>query len=896
MKMTRKDKQIVERLSKEKYGNWISDIRGVLQQQDSPLSLTNGKWSVASFEKRNEMWKELGPYLFDDHLDSFKQIAVEVLKEPDPKFDLPADERFAASIHGKVLEYSCELRKGIAESLALMGTSSEALIHCSRSKRESLATLVTRDIFKDSNWIVWGSLNSLLPTLAEAAPGEFLYSVEQALRKDPCPFDELYAQEESGVFGHNYITGLLWALEALAWNEEQLLRVAVILGELASHDPGGNWANRPINSLTTILLPWHPQTQASIDKRIACIKAIRADFPDIAWRTLLDLLPSQTQTTFGAYKPKWRNAVPDDWKPTVLNKDYWEQVTAYAELAVEMAAEDLEKLKELVNNLDNLPKPSFNAALEHLSSDEMKQLPEEDRMPIWSNLIEFVGKHRRFSAAKWALDEETVSRIEGVALGLAPVSIEALSQRLFGEKDYDDLYEEGDDWQEQERKLEIKREDTIRQLFDAKGLDGVIKFVESVDSPYRVGLALGAIAGDEVDTRILPIYPESENTPQSHFTSGFVWSRFDGKGWEWVDGIDRNSWTTAQCLQLLLNLPFKNETWNRACNWMRDENLYWQAVRVNPYMDGADLIVAIDKLLDVSRPKSALECLYYRFHKKLPLDGERTIKALLDLVRMQETEGQLNTYHMTELIKALQDDPETDQNGLFNVEWAYLKLLDGHHGGRPRLLEHRLSTQADFFCELIRLLYRSKKEGDHASEPDEQKEAIASNAWRLLHEWKRPPGLRDDGTFSSEEFGKWLESVRQQCQESGHLEVAMINVGEVLFYCPADPDGLWIANEVARELDSRDSERMRRGFCTEIYNSRGAHCVDPEGKPEKELAQKWRQKADDVENVGLARFGASLRGIAESYERDAERIIIEHKREAEPQQDEGNESNNGGSE
>ncbi len=66
-------------------------------------------------------------------------------------------------------------------------------------------------------------MNETLPLLAEAAPIEFLRRVEQALLSDACPFDEIFAQEDSGIFGRNYMTGLLWALETLAWESDYLL-------------------------------------------------------------------------------------------------------------------------------------------------------------------------------------------------------------------------------------------------------------------------------------------------------------------------------------------------------------------------------------------------------------------------------------------------------------------------------------------------------------------------------------------------------------------------------------------------------------------------------------------------------------------------------------------------
>ena len=855
------------------FNSWVAILREVLQEQDKPLALRNGHWEVVD---RKAFWYALGSRIFDTHLDQFKDCAVEVLTEIDPQFELPVEERYAASIHGKVLKHSSDLRQGMAETLALLGNHGDMLNNCSQHKPDSVAVLAIREIFEQADWQLWGSLNNLLPTLAETAPGEFLNSVEKALQQTPGPFNELFAQEGSGVSGRNYMTGLLWALEGLSWSEEHLVRVAVILAELASHDPGGNWANRPANSLTTILLPWYPQTLAPIDKRITSIKAIRTDFPDVAWKVLLSLLPNQHQTSSGAHKPRWGHILSEDWKPKVTNREYWDQVTSYAELAVEMAFEDLDKLKELVGNLDNLPKPSFDAVLEYLSSEAITELPENQRLPIWTNLTVFARKHRRFADAKWALDSQNVARIETTANKLTPNSPEGLYRRLFSNRDFD-LYEEKGNWEEQRKKLDEKRQHAIQEILDASGLQGVIAFIDAVESPNQVGWALGVIAENDIDPNLLPNYLDVENVNYQQFAGSFVWSRYQRQGWQWVDALDRTNWSLMQSCQLLMYLPFEVDTWRRASEWLGEsESTYWQKVPVNPYQSGSDLLFVIDKLLEVERPQSAIDCLYYRLHEKLPLDNERTVKALLDAVSVSEPLRTIDTYHVIELIKALQNDPETNQDDLFKVEWANLPLLDRHQDAEPKLLETRLAIQPDFFCEVIRLIYCSKNEPKRDEEPDEHRKAIATNAWRLLHEWKRPPGLRKNGTFSAEDFEAWLRSVKEQCTESGHLEVAMIKIGEVLFYCPADPQGLWIVRAAASALNARDAVEMRSGFRTEVYNSRGSHWVDPTGKPEQELATQWRKKADAVENAGFARFAATLRELSKSYDREAERITEEH--------------------
>src|SRR5207245_2017844 len=119
------DKAVAEHLSGNSYGEWIGKMREIVLRPGTPLMHRDGVWKIVS---RYEGWYALGPSLFDEHLDGLKDAAVNVLRERDPKFELPTEERYAASIHGKILRHSHVLRKGLAESLALVGSHPKALI------------------------------------------------------------------------------------------------------------------------------------------------------------------------------------------------------------------------------------------------------------------------------------------------------------------------------------------------------------------------------------------------------------------------------------------------------------------------------------------------------------------------------------------------------------------------------------------------------------------------------------------------------------------------------------------------------------------------------------------------------------------------------------------------
>ena len=362
------------------------------------------------------------------------------LREIDPAFDLPPEERYESFIYGKVLEHSHALRKGIAEGLAILCSQPNIRSYRSLYKTETTTTTARaiHEILDNADWRLWGSLNDVLPILAEAAPNAFLNVVESTLRLTPCPFDELYAQESSGITGRSYLTGLLWALEGLAWDEEYFVRVCVALGELASRDPGGNWTNRPFNSLVTILLPWLPQTLASIDKRKTAVKTLLNEQPHVGWNLLIALLPNQRQTSHGSYKPSWRNIIPDDWEKGVTHEEYRQQISNYTELAVKGAGHDTARLAELIDHFDNLPQSAFDQLVEVLVSKPISELPEEQRLSLWTHLTLLANKHRRSPDAEWALPGELITRIENIiADQLAPTNPFYLHQPLFSDHNVD---------------------------------------------------------------------------------------------------------------------------------------------------------------------------------------------------------------------------------------------------------------------------------------------------------------------------------------------------------------------------------------------------------------------------------------------------------------------------
>lgn len=72
-------------------------------------------------------------------------------------------------------------------------------------------------------------------------------------------------------------------------------------------------------------------------------------------------------------------------------------------------------------------------------------------------------------------------------------------------------------------------------------------------------------------------------------------------------------------------------------------------------------------------------------------------------------------------------------------------------------------------------------------------------------------------------------------------------------------------------------EELRRGYYLGIINQRGVHWIDPEGKPELELAEDYENRANIAESRGYSRYAGILRVIGDEFKREAKSNILEAK-------------------
>lgn len=860
------EKQILATLFGRDYADWSARAPEFCVIKDPPLQNRGSLWRFTSIF---EAWHLLGPLVSSNNLKSLEKVALQVLGERDPAFDLSPAERWTAPIREGHRKYSSQLREGLAEALALLAAHPETLTRLPPQAAKQTVDNVVRRLLDGADRSLWGSLGNVLPLLAEAAPVFFLKAVNLALDANPSPIAALFSEERPGVTGGNYLTNLWWSLEALAWGEDHLLEVVMVLSRCAEIDPGGTWANRPSNSLVDIFLPWHPQTCASIEKRVEVVTAVVQAYPRTGWQLLLALLPRFHGSTTGTYKPEWREFIPPEWQDGATVQEYWQQVESYSDLAVEIARVDPNRLLELIQRIPDLTPPTRERILSRLRSDAVRTLDDASKLPLWDALLDLVTKHRKFHDADWAMPAAEVAKVELAAGAIAPQSSFVRHQRLFTDHDFD-LYEEKGDYDGQREALEALRGVALGEVLAEGGIELVLRFAQVVQSPRKVGFSLARHGSSDLDAEILPILLTGDRGPLDLFTRSYVVSRFFQHRFTWADSISLKDWSAKQKGLFFSVLPFDSETWQRVDKHLDPEPAaYWSIAEANALGVPDHLTFAIEKLLEHGRPDAALRCLEFTILNKKPIPSALTLRTLEALLDFKDLPRSLDFHYIASVFEALQNDPSTDRDTLMKMEWAYLPILDRYSGARPKTLERRLADDPSFFCQVLRAVFRSDKDTEKR-EPSDQEKKTANAAYNLLRAWHALPGGRDDGSVNSDDLRNWLLEVMRSCEESGHRGIALSQVGRVLAYHGSDPDGLWLPRPVAAILDESDHETMRRAFIIEKQNQRGVYTWTA-GREEKEIANRYTAQAEAVEKGGFRNLGSAMRDLARWYEEDAER-------------------------
>ena len=873
------DKKIVSELLRCDDGSLLDIVQEINSTDDQVLELRDTTWKVLDIKSTIE---QLSKCIYDNHIDVFADIYLRILSEINPALDLPIDERYMANIYKKSRAYSATIRTGVANGMAMLANNQDILRKCSANKIANTANnTVYRLLSNNQNSKLWMSITDNASLIAQASPVQFLSRLESTLKiKNDNPI-ATGIKESSGdsFFQPDYMTGLYWALADLSWDKKYFSRASLVLAKIATLeiDQTEN-KKRSLDTILHTILPWQPKTLASLEVQHSVVEKIVDEHRAVGRELLKDLLPNMTLTTMERELPEWLD-ITNTLQP-VTQQELWKESSYYSNLYIN-TAESLQEIVDVINSVNHLTDdtlPSFTNQL----NKRLQNMTDKDRQVVWEVLLKKINNLDRRSKD----EDERVKILKKIASDIEPEDDLCKSIYLFSNYDHDLIGY--NDWEKGKKELEEKQRESLLKILNSdNAIRQLNELINQAKMPYTIGSSLGSINYPSIENMLLPKFL-NENKAEKEFISNFIYTRyFYYKGdVSWVDKLDFASWNNEQKILLLLALPFSQSTWD-LLDAQQDKDLtkgYWGRVdNFQRTIDDKYSEAAVKSLLKAKRPLAAIEyiasiILGTEDSVKQQIDPELCLQALMTSLNTTENISGTNNlqYAIGSVFKYLYDNIDYTKTNLWEVEWGCISLFGKHGIGQPQALIYRIANDADFFCDLIKTAYKSDLPDAKHQKIDD---AIQYRLLKILsfNDFMVMPGIDRYGIFREDNFTAWIHKAEQICKTSGHLNIAQSVIGGYLINSPEDKSGLWINKTVAKTLDQNDSVSMRSGYNMGIRNARGMHAVDETGEAEASLRDKWQNRADEIESLGFINLAASLRELAETYERERNRIIKQER-------------------
>ncbi len=875
------DRDVISRLAATPYEEIAKTLVRWSHTSDAPVRQVGNIWSL---QAPVDAWFLLGRFSTKDHLGRLEEVVTTVLGEEDPRFDLAPEDRWLSNIRSKTLSHSHRLRKGLADTLALLSIFGDESKVAGTGRPVDVVNRVVWKLLGESNRVIrWRSVAGLVPILTEAAPEIFLRALEDFLNQNETEVGLLF--EEEGLFGTGgpYVN-LLWALEGIAWYPELLARVTLVLARLARLDPGGKLSNRPANSLRHIFLVWRPNTGANLEQRLAVIELLLQREPEVGWNLLLGLLPKGHDVSHTTHEPRWRAKAS---RNPVTRGEYGKGSAAMIELAISAANGNGRRLSELVTDMAGWAPSQRDLLLQKISLFTRSCEDKDQRKAVWDALRSVLHMHRKFQGEKWTLHAEELARLDDLYSSIEPLDSIQKHSWLFDEHWPDvpcPVPESPDEvFRRTDAQVASLRKAAVSEMMNQKGIDGVLALAGNTKIPHVVGRsAAEAISDSATERRILDLALGATEAYLRVFGRAFVSKCVELHGNSWVQQKLREGqaagWSSGKLADFCLALQNDAITWT----YVRElgievDRAYWE--QCYPYVFGKDLPenleYAIEKLLAVERFGVALQ-IAAGHH------GSTTTKSLLAILTRNpskvyaECEAQPGAhlqFDVETLINALESKGEVVEAEIARLEWTYLPLLE-HTRRHPLALHRLMAKDPGLFVDAICWAFRAHNgaEGDEDSEAltPEMKQARARLAYDLLESWQVVPGMKENGELDESVLWDWVSRARDLCGKLKRIAICDEKIGSLLAHSPSGPDGVWPHPAVRNLVETLASRHLEEGIDIGLFNSRGVVTKSPNegGEQERNLASRYRAYADATA-MRWPRTSALLRQIGEQYDREA---------------------------
>lgn len=866
------DRSLIESISGVSYSTFAAEVERLIRQDDAPIIRING---VIKAKAPLELFKVNEAGISEEMFERFLTNVKTELGAKAPEFDLPREERWLAGIKGAVRPISGAFFRALADALPRIATLT------SRDGWNWRVTQSVKHLVAGAARDRWLAISSILPQLAEAAPEEFLSALEADLQSPgPNVFALFEESGQSGMNGACVFASLLWALEALAWAPNRLLRVSRILADLEKAPSEHGYGNSPSRSLLNIYRGWRPQTSANIDQRNRGIAALAKTHPDQAFNLCMGILHRGDDFAFPSAHPHWRD---DDAGNTeaVLREDYAGALRCATDIAFQLAGSSPDRALALFERYRNFSPDDRGAVISALAL-ALAEGTASDVRTIRKAIRQKLHWEYNYGGDKIkALPAQDINVIEKLYRDSEPADLIERHQWLFA-KGYCELPEKEGRWTSDGSfpNVEARRRDALQEIFDQRGLDGVSALAEAAGNGIVVGSVLLSVDMDLAAFHRAVAHAFARDDVPEYMTA-WLPSLREAEAGEYLQnilavGLSEYAWSDEVIVRLLLAARCDPVIWEVVGRQVTAiQEAYWIGVHcVPPWLDKEPLKRGVKLLVQYGNAAGALRSM---LHNERDFDANGIAEILeLNFSSRSEALKELHLHNITELVNALERDPDFDRQRLLRLEFQLSVVFGQFVAEVMSELQRELVTDPDQLLFVTQKVYKPDKLENLDKTLEEQDLLTAFG--NILFYTNLTPGAERDGSFSEPKAREFVERYLGSAREAGYTRAAQLVLGKLLAFAPRDNNGNWPPSFVCEVLDQLGHEEMRGTFEIEVLNRRGITSRSPYdgGDQERALAREYQGYAEACE-IEYPLASRAIMRISEHYQRDA----LYHDRDAE---------------
>lgn len=883
------DKEILEKISDKSFNELEKIFNNYIQVDDTPF------WSIGDYRgltSKIDVLFAIKSAITEEDINHFLQITKDILSEDDPALDLGKEQRYLANIYHKNRKYTNRLRENILETLILLAVYGQSLFNLDMQGK--ISYLILEILTPLTNRVLESNVDNF-PMYAEVAPNEILSIIERDLRLETSSIITLLEPISDTWFQGSSRTGLLWALEKLAWHPDTFARSVYILAKLSETEIQDNLSNKPINSLKHIFRVYRPNTCASQEQKLEVLQVMKRKFPNVAWYIFISIINDFHQgiIILENHQYKWReNAIYselDESSMIEFKKSVFEMMISYQDYSMNKLIDFI----ELLYMLDDSRQNQFWDLVDNLL--EKDNLSEKDKATLKNKvrqkcIINNKKSKRNYLAKLTQKGEQTYHKLE-------PKNLIERHLWLFKsgwiELSEDDLDNEIIDYHKKQEIIKEKRTSALKEIFHNNGIDGILSiFVQGNCSYFGTDILVNSVFSDKDIKEILEkslvefLKSDEKYNDYSHFISNMFYSILNLEQKRNLISDLTNHLSENEKLKLYLVLPFNQLVWSFVD--LLDENLreqYWLKVKPHHCQVNEELKIAISHLLLVKRAKVALNLAEYC----LETIDVHTLYQILECLLENNDNGD-NVYlpiqyYFKEAFKLLHHSNMIDYEKKVYLEFGYINILKEYGNIKltdyaPNLSQY-IFEHPEFFAEMIYFLYKRKdgiddfNQGNHT---DEQVKNLRDKYFIIMYDLNLPNLNRAECKIEIEKLRNWIHQVRNLCQKSNRLEIADLQIGQILAYSPIDTeDNIFPCSPIRDIMEELQSESILNGANTGIYNSRGVvtKSLNEGGQKEYVLANQYQEWANQLKNTHPFVANYLLQKVADTYFYEAKRNDLE---------------------